>query len=78
MEQQDRARLARTEEERLMKRKNDIEAAAMERKVKITTGVLKEKKRMIDSVNGMVQQAQIQGSGARVLGEVGEGGRLLM
>lgn len=56
MEQQDPARLARTEEERHMKRKNDIEAAAMERKAKITTGVLREK-RMIDSGNEKVQQA---------------------
>ena len=40
-----------------MKRKDDAEAAAMERKAKITTGVLREKKRMIDSVDEMVQQA---------------------
>ena len=81
MEQQDRARLARTEEERHMKRKNDIEAAAMERKARITMGVLREKKRMIDSVNEMVQQAQILGVRSQavgeILGEVGEGGRLL-
>lgn len=51
----------------------------MERKAKITTGVLREKKRMIDGV--MVQQAQISGDGGqaagRILGAIGEGGRCL-
>lgn len=80
-EQQDRASRARLEEERHIKRKNDLEAAAMERKAKITTGVLREKKRVVDSVSAMVQQAQISGVGGqaagRILGEIGEGGRYL-
>lgn len=53
----------------------------MERKAKITTGVLREKKRMIDGVNEMVQQAQISGVGGqaagRILEVIGEGGRCL-
>ena len=81
-EQQDRIRLARSEEERHVKRKNDIRVAAMERKAKVTTGVLREKKRVIDSVSEMVLQAQQSGVGGqavgRILGEVGEGGHLLM
>ncbi|CAD6585238.1 MAG: hypothetical protein ASARMPRED_002104 [Alectoria sarmentosa] len=80
-EQQDRARSARVEEERHVKRRNDLEAAAMERQAKITAGVLREKRRMIDSVSQVVQQAQISGVGGqrvgRILGEVGEGGRFL-
>lgn len=80
-EQQERARSARVEEERHIKRKNDLEAAAIERKAKIATGVLREKKKVIDSVNGMMQQAQLTGVGGqtagRILGEVGESGRFL-
>ena len=80
-EQQDRARSARAEEERFIKRKNDLEAAAMERQAKIKAGVLKEKRKVIDSVKDMVQQAQISGLGSqnvgRILGEIEDGGRLL-
>lgn len=79
-EQEDRARRARAEEERHIKRKNRIDAEAMERKAKITTGVLREKRMMVDSVNQVVQQAQISGFGGpavgRILGEVDDG-RLL-
>lgn len=82
LEQQNRTRLARAEEVNHIKRKNDLEAAAMERKARITTGVLREKKKMIESVNGMMQQAQISGVGGqtagRVLGEIEESRRLLM
>lgn len=81
-EQQHRTNLARAEEERHIKRKNDLEAAGMERKARITTGVMREKKKMIESVSEMMQQAQISGVGGqaagRVLGEIGESGRLLM
>lgn len=80
-EQQDRTRSARVEEERHIKRKNDLEAAAMERKAKITTGVLRQKRKVVDSVNELVQQAQLSGAGGltagRILGEIGEGGRYL-
>ncbi len=80
-EQQNRARMARTEEERHVKRMHDIKVAATEREAKITTGVLREKKKVIDSVNDMVQQAQISGAGGqavgRIMGEIGDGGRLL-
>ena len=66
--QQNRTRLARAEEEKLIKRKNGLEAAAMERKARITTGVLRDKKKLIESVNGMMQQAQISGVGGQVAG----------
>lgn len=70
LEQQHRARQARAEEEKHIKRKNDLEAAAMERKAKIATGVLRERRRMIDSANEMVQQAHISGVGGQVAGRV--------
>ena len=44
-DQQDRAQRARADEERHMKRKHDMEAQLLERKAKIATGVLREKKR---------------------------------
>lgn len=76
-EQQDRTSRARVDEERHIKRKNDIEAAAMERKAKIEAGILRDRKRTIDSVSGLMQQAQISGIGSqatgRILGEIGEG-----
>ena len=80
-EQQDRIRRSRSEKERHVRRTNEIEVAAMERKAKVTTGVLREKKMMIDSANQMMQQAQLsrvegQGSGM-ILGEVEEVGRFL-
>lgn len=75
-EQQHKVRLARADEERHIKRKNDIDTAAMERQAKITTGVIREKRNLVDSVNEMRQQAQISGVGS-ILGEIGEGGRLL-
>ena len=79
-EQQDRTRSARIEEERHIKRKNDLEAAAIERKAKIATGVLRERKKVVDSMSSMMQQAQFSGAGGqvagRILGEV-EGGRYL-
>lgn len=79
--QQNMTSRARAEEEKHIKRKNDLEAAAMERKAKITAGVLRERKRLVDSVSAAVQQAQISGVGGqaagRILGEIGEGGRYL-
>lgn len=80
-EQQERARSARAEEERHVKRMNDLEVAGMATKAKITTDVLRKKTGMIDSMNELVQQAQISGLGGqaagRILGEVAEGGRYL-
>lgn len=65
-----------------LKRKSDIEAVAMDRKAKITRGVLREKKRMIDDVNESVQQAQVSDFRGRRVGGISgmneEGGRLLM
>ena len=68
-EQQDRVRLARKEDEKHIKLKTDIQAAAMERRAKITMGVLREK-RMINSVNGLVQQAQIPGVRGPTVGRI--------
>ena len=82
LEQQDRTRLARAEEEKHIKRKNDLKAAAMERKARVTTGVLREKKKVIEGVHELMQQAQISGIGGqaagRILGEIEKGGRFLM
>lgn len=43
LDQQNRTRSARAEEEKHIKRKNNLEAAAMESKAKITMGVLRER-----------------------------------
>ena len=81
-EQQDSIRHARIEEENHIKRKNNLEEATMEKKAKILVGVERERMRKIDKLDHLIEQIQISGVGGqaagRILGEVEDGGRLLM
>ena len=81
-EQQETIRHARIEEENHIKRKNHLEEATMEKKAKILAGVERDRMRKIDKWDNLILQVQISGVGGQaagmILGEMEDGGRLLM
>ncbi|KAM0805799.1 hypothetical protein BDR22DRAFT_797658, partial [Usnea florida] len=81
-EQRETIRHARIDEENHIKRKNNLEEATMEKKARILAGVERERMRKIDKLDHLIEKIQISGVGGqaagRILGEVEDGGRLLM
>lgn len=74
-EEQDRRRSAAREEESRVKKRDTQRIKTLKEEARIESGVYRERKRLVDSVSGVMREAQIarvgkQGVG-RILGESG-------